>query len=210
MPGDLNPKVDAFLQDGCGRCSLHATPQCKVNAWRSELKLLRKLMIGCKLTEDRKWGFPCYTVDGKNIVMLAAWKDNCSISFFKGSLMKDPQKMLVKPGENSQAARLLRFRSTDEIKRQSPLIKMYVQEAIDLEKLGAKVDFKAKSELKLPEELEQKFTELPAFRDAFEALTPGRQRGYVLHFSGAKQSQTRTARIEKCMPLIFEGRGLHD
>lgn len=118
--------------------------------------------------------------------------------------------MLVKPGENSQAARLLRFRSTDEIKRQSPLIKMYVQEAIDLEKLGAKVDFKAKSELKLPEELEQKFTELPAFRDAFEALTPGRQRGYVLHFSGAKQSQTRTARIEKCMPLIFEGRGLHD
>ena len=207
---ELNPKVDLFLKDGCGRCALHATPQCKVNPWRDELKLLRKLMLGCKLTEELKWGFPCYTIDGHNVVLLAAWKDNCSISFFKGSLMKDPQQLLTKPGENTQAARLLRFQSVDEIKKLTPLIKEYVQEAVELEKSGAKVDFKAKSELELPEELEQKFAELPSFRDAFHALTPGRQRGYVLHFTGAKQSQTRTARIEKCLPMIFEGRGLHD
>ncbi len=167
-------------------------------------------MLSCKLTEELKWGFPCYTVDGRNIVMLAAWKDNCSISFFKGSLMKDPQQLLTKPGENSQAARLLRFQSVEEIKKLTPLIKEYVQEATELEKSGAKVDFKAKNELELPEELEQKFSELPSFRKAFSALTPGRQRGYVLHFSAAKQTQTRMARIEKCMPMIFEGRGLHD
>ncbi len=207
---ELNPKVDLFLKDGCGRCSLHATPQCKVNPWRDELKLLRKLMLGCKLTEELKWGFPCYTIDGHNVVLLAAWKDNCSISFFKGALMKDPQQLLTKPGENTQAARLLRFQSADEIKKLTPVIKAYVQEAIELERSGAKVDLKAKGELELPEELEQKFAELPSLRAAFHALTPGRQRGYVLHFSGAKQSQTRTARIEKCMPMIFEGRGLHD
>ncbi len=161
---ELNPKVDLFLKDGCGRCSLHATPQCKVNPWRDELNLLRKLMLGCKLTEELKWGFPCYTIDGHNVVLLAAWKDNCSISFFKGALMKDPQQLLTKPGENTQAARLLRFQSADEIKKRTPLIKQYVQEAVELEKSGAKVDFKAKSELELPEELEQKFAELPSFR----------------------------------------------
>ncbi len=206
----MNAAVDLFLRDGCGRCALHATPQCKVNPWRAELVLLRELMLGSSLTEEVKWGFPCYTLNRQNVVIIGVLKESCTLSFFKGALLKDPHHVLTKPGENTQAARLIRFRSAQEIQQHTDVIKEYVQEAIELERAGAKLAPATKPTLEYPAELEQKFMELPALRAAFTALTPGRQRGYLLHFAGAKQSSTRISRIEKCLPAIFEGRGLHD
>ncbi len=206
----LNPEVDLYLAEGCGRCELGGTPQCTVHKWPGELKRLREIVLSCGLTENRKWGVPCYTVENRNVVIVSAFKEYCSLSFFKGVLLKDAKRILVKPGENSQSARLIRFTSVQEIVKLESALKEYVLEAIELEKSGAKVDFRAKSELVIPDELQKKFDELPALRSAFQALTAGRQRGYVLHFSAAKQSKTREARIEKCIPAILEGRGMHD
>lgn len=205
-----NPLIDAFLKDGCGRCPLGGTPECKVHDWTKELELLRSILLKSGLTEQLKWKMPCYTIDGRNVVLLAALKDHASISFFKGALLKDPHGILSKPGENCQAARVIRFTSASEVKRLTPIIKATVQEAIEVERAGAKVDFKAKHELVLPAELETKLDELPALRVAWDKLTPGRQRGYVLYFTAAKQSSTRTSRIEKVTPAILEGRGMHD
>lgn len=206
----LNPKVDKYLADGCGRCPLMATPQCKVNAWPKELKQLRMIVLDCGLTEEVKWGVPCYTYEKNNVLVVSAFKEYSSLSFFKGALLRDPNGILVKPGENSQSARLVRFTSVREIKALEPILKSYILEAIEVEKNGLKVDFKAKTELVIPEELQKKFDALPALQAAFTSLTPGRQRGYILHFSAAKQSKTREARIEKCIPQILEGRGMMD
>lgn len=205
-----NPLVDAYLVDGCGRCALAATPQCKVNRWTKELVKLRKIVLSCGLNEELKWGVPCYTHNARNISIVAAFKDYCSISFFKGALLVDKHGCLEKPGDNSQAVRLIRVTSLRQVAELEAAICDFVTQAIALEENGAKVEFKAKDELQLPVELEQKFTQLPALRAAFESLTPGRRRGYVLYFNGAKQSATKIARIEKCMPQILEGRGLHD
>jgi uncharacterized protein YdeI (YjbR/CyaY-like superfamily) len=153
---------------------------------------------------------PCYTYDDANIAMIAAFKEYCSLSFFKGVLLKDAAKLLVAPGENSQSARLFRFTSTRQIDQFKQQIQEYLLEAIEIEKSGQKVNFKAKNELVFPTELLEKFEQLPALAEAFAALTPGRQRGYILFFNGAKQSKTRLARIEKCQPQILEGLGLHD
>ncbi len=205
-----NPLVDQYLLDGCGRCPLGATPECKVNQWRAELKLLRKLVLACGLTEEVKWSVPCYTIDSKNVLIISAFKENCAINFFKGALLSDKHGLLEKPGENSQSARFVRMRSVAEVRQLEPQLKEIVLEAIEVERSGQKVDFKAKHELVIPEELDRKFAELPALRTAFEALTPGRQRGYILYFTGAKQSKTRESRIDKCVPQILEGRGMHD
>jgi uncharacterized protein YdeI (YjbR/CyaY-like superfamily) len=206
----MNPQIDHYLSHGCGRCPLGGKPECKVHDWTKELKLLRKLVLDCGLTEELKWGVPCYTYEQKNVAVVSAFKDYCSLSFFKGVLLTDPHQILDKPGENSQSVRLIRFTSVAEIRAVETALKAYVLEAIDLEVTGLKVEFKAKSELVLPEELLAKFEETPNLQAAFAALTPGRQRGYVLHFSAAKQSQTRTSRIEKCIQRIFEGRGFND
>lgn len=191
------------------RCDLGATPECKVNQWRNELELIRGLILECGLKEELKWSCPCYTHEGKNVLMMSALKDSATISFFKGSLLKDPEKILIKPGPNSQAARYLKLNSVDQVAELANTIKTFISEAIQLEKAGAKVAFQKNRE-PIPEELQKKFDNDPKLKSAFEALTPGRQRGYILHFSQPKQSQTRTSRIEKCTPKILQGKGFHD
>ena len=206
----LNPKVDNYLIEGCGRCPHFQTPQCKVNTWRQELVELRKIVIESGLTEEYKWFQPCYTYQGKNVLIVTAFKDYACISFFKGSLLKDPDKILVEPGKNSQAARQIRITSVEQVFEMTSSIKAYIKQAIDIEKLGKKVAFKAKQSLKYPEELEHIFENQPLFKAAFEGLTPGRQRGYILYFSDANQSKTRITRIEKYMQKIMEGKGIQD
>ena len=206
----MNVLVDQYLADGCGRCPLGGTPQCKVHNWQAELQKLRAILLDLGLTEDLKWKIPCYTDQNRNIVLLSAFKEYCALSFFKGALLKDDKGILEAPGENTQAARLIRFTGVAQIAELETAIRAYVGEAIELEKAGLQVDFKAKNELQFPPELEEKFARDPDFYDAFQALTPGRQRGYLLYFTGAKQSQTRNARIEKYRAKILEGKGFHD
>jgi uncharacterized protein YdeI (YjbR/CyaY-like superfamily) len=171
---------------------------------------MRKIVWECGLTEELKWKAPCYTQDGKNILMVGAFKNHAVISFFKGVLLSDAKGILEKPGENSQSARLIRFDSVDAIRDLEADLKAFIAQAIQVEQAGTKVDFSAKDEIVIPSELERKFDSLPALRDAFFALTPGRQRGYVLYFQNAKQTKTRVARIEKYVPRILEGLGFHD
>jgi len=204
----MTTNAEVFFAEGCGRCSLGGTPECKVHTWKHELFALRSLVLDCGLDEDCKWGMPCYMYQGKNIIMLSAFKENCIISFFKGSLLRDEHGILTFVGENSQVAKVVRFTRLDEVLSIEDILKAYIFEAIEVEKAGLKVPKSAAPDL--PEELQVKFDENPAFQAAFEALTPGRQRGYLLHFSAPKQSATRTSRIEKCMAQIFEGKGFHD
>jgi uncharacterized protein YdeI (YjbR/CyaY-like superfamily) len=175
-----------------------------------ELKQLRTIVLACGLTEELKWKIPCYTFEKRNIVLISAFKEYCALSFVQGALLKDAKRILEKPGENTQSARLIRFTSVRKIVAIEPLIKEYLYEAVEVDKAGLKVDFKAKTELIMPDELRKKFDLLPALKSAFEALTPGRQRGYILHFAAAKQSKTRESRIDRCVPKILEGRGFHD
>ncbi len=173
--------------------------------WRAEIAELQKILSGFDLREECKWGSPCYTMDGKNIVIIQGFKEYCALGFFQGALLKDRKKLLVQLGQ-VQAARVMKFTSEKEIARKAATIKAYVREAMAAEKAGLKVEAKPR-DLSVPAELKEKFRKDPRFKRAFEALTPGRQRGYLYHFAGAKQSRTRTARIEKAMPAIFEGRG---
>lgn len=206
----MNPKIDAYLTYGCGRCALMNTPECKVHNWTQELPLLREIVLDCGLIEELKWSVPCYTFEGNNVVIVSAFKEYCSISFFKGVLLKDTNKILSKQGENSQSGRLLKFTNVQQIIELKSVIKEYIHEAIDVEKAGLKIEFKDVSDYAIPEELENKFAEHLSFKDAFYSLTQGRQKGYLLHFSQPKQSQTRVARIEKAIPQIMIGKGLND
>jgi len=205
----INPQVDRYLIEGCGRCSLYQTPECKVHTWSDELSQLRAIVLDTGLKEDFKWSQPCYTLDNKNILLVTAFKAYATIAFFKGSLLKDPNNILTAPGKNSHAVRQLRFTSSKKIIEMSPIIKTYIRNAIEIEKTGVKVNFKKTPEL-IPDELQKKFDANPSFKTAFQALTPGRQRGYILHFSQPKQSKTRADRIEKYSPQIMKGKGLND
>lgn len=189
-----NPKVDAFV----GRAK----------AWRGEIQKLRSLLLDCGLDEDLKWGKPCFQFEGKNVAIIQPFKEHCALMFFKGALFHDARGLLRSQGENTQAA--LRLEFTSEAQMTKALLLSYVKQAIAVEKSGAKVDFKAKHELAYPEELTQVLKQDRRLAKAFSALTPGRQRAYVLHFTGAKQSQTRSARIEKCIPKILAGQGIND
>jgi uncharacterized protein YdeI (YjbR/CyaY-like superfamily) len=191
-----NPKVDPFFK--------------KAKQWQREMKELRRIVLDTSLTEELKWYQPCYTFDGSNVAIVSCFKESSILSFIKGALLKDPKKILVKPGENSQSARFIRFTNVKQIVKMEPVLKAYIDEAIEAEKSGLKVKFKKITERKIPDELQDKFEEEPALKTAFRALTPGRQRAYLLHFSGAKQSKTRAARIEKCRPRILKGKGLND
>lgn len=199
--------IETYFAEGCGRCEFAATPRCKVHNWTNVLKELRRIVLDCMLTEEVKWGIPCYTHQGKNIITLAAFKEFTSIGFFKGSLLSDTEGILIKPGENSQSGKQLRFVDVQKVLELEPIIKAYIFEAIEVEKSGLKVQFKATSEYDRPDELKEKFLAMPELEKAFEALTPGRQRGYLLYFSQAKQSKTRATRIEKMIPKIFAGKG---
>lgn len=205
----MTRSVDQYLIAGCGRCPLGGTPDCKVHRWTAELALLRDIVLDCGLTETSKWGVPCYTFQNSNVLLLGAFKAYCAVSFFKGVLLKDPQGILVKPGANSQADRVIKFTGIEEIEQVEADLKDCIYEAIEVEKAGLKVNFKKQPE-PLPEELEMELEEDPVLKSAFEALTPGRQRGYVLYFSAPKQSKTRVSRIEKYVGKILNGEGLHD
>lgn len=206
----MTTNVDQYLAEGCGRCSLGGTPDCKVHQWSQELQKLRSIALECGLTEESKWGVPCYTYHGANVAMISAFKDYCSLSFFKGALLKDKYQMLEKPGPNSQAARLFKFTNLEQILQAEDSIRLYLFEAIEVEKKGLKVDMQAKDQLDYPDELQAKFKDMPELKTAFEALTPGRQRGYIIHFSQPKQSKTRLSRIEKLIPKIMDGKGFFD
>lgn len=206
----MNPQIDHYLIAGCGRCALANTPDCKVHRWHEELIVLRSFLLDCGLTEELKWGVPCYTYNRKNILVLGAFKESCTLSFMKGALLQDLHDILEKPGENSNAGRVIRFKNMKQVMKVLPKLKPYIFEAIEIEKAGLKVRPKETSGNDMPEELLQKFEEFPDLKSAFYALTPGRQRAYLIHFSQPKQSQTRTARIEKLMDQILNGIGLHD
>lgn len=192
----MNPKVDGYLR--------------KNKAWQEELGRLRQILLDCRLTEEVKWRVPCYTIDGGNVVILGAFKESCVLSFVKGALLKDEEGILVKPGENTQSARVIRFTSVQDVVEREAVLRAYVQEAIEVERAGLKVRFKEISEFALPEELQTKFDEMPSLKEAFQSLTPGRQRAYIMHFSAAKQSKTRASRVAKCVERILDGKGLDD
>lgn len=206
----MNQHADTYFTDGCGRCPKGGTPDCKVNTWHAELAALRALVVEAGLTEECKWGVPCYTLEKGNVVILHSFKEYCALLFFKGALLKDAKGILIQQTENVQAARQLRFTDVRDIVAQKTTIKAYLQEAIAVEKAGLKVSMKPTTEFAMPEEFQAKLDKSPALKTAFEALTPGRQRAYLLHFAAAKQAKTREARVEKCMPLILSGKGLLD
>lgn len=206
---NLNPKVDLFLADGCGRCEYHATDKCKVRSWQLELQHVRQIMLETSLTEDLKWGVPVYTHEGKNIVIISALKDCVTFGFFKGVLLADKNNILEKQGESVQSARIIRFTDVNQIAPLAETIKEYVKEAIAIEMSGAKVEFKKDLE-PTPDELLEKFEENPALKEAFYKLTPGKQRGYIIHFSQPKQAASRHNRIDKCIAKIMNGEGFHD
>ncbi|WP_417590410.1 YdeI/OmpD-associated family protein [Owenweeksia hongkongensis] len=205
----MNTDVDLYFTEGCRRCPLGGTPQCKVHNWPEELQLLRKIVLDCGLTEESKWGVPCYTYKGANVAIVSAFKDYAALSFFKGALLSDENNLLDKPGENSQAARLFKFTKPQQIIEIEDLIKAYIFEAIEVEKAGLKVEFKKDLE-PVPEELQNRLDEDPNLQSAFYSLTPGRQRSYILHISQAKQAKTRENRVEKCLPKIFSGKGYNE
>jgi uncharacterized protein YdeI (YjbR/CyaY-like superfamily) len=205
----MNPAVDIFLKDGCGRCKYYATPQCKVNNWKPELLALRKIALESNLVEEIKWGFPTYTYNGKNIFMLYAFKGFTGISFFKGSLLKDSKKLLEGIGANSNIAKIIKYTDAKEIVKQSKTIAAYILEAVELEESGAKV-IREKIPEPIPEELAERIQTDATFKKIFETLTPGRQRSYILYIGQAKQSKTRLDRIEKCIPKMEEGKGFNE
>ncbi|CAM4424218.1 YdeI/OmpD-associated family protein [Paenibacillus tarimensis] len=191
-----NPKVDGFMR--------------KATKWKEEFEKLRKIVLDCELTEEIKWMHPCYTYDNKNIVLIHGFKDYCALLFHKGALLQDPHGILIQQTENVQAARQIRFTSVQEITEMEHILKDYIHEAIEVEKAGLEVEFKKNTELPIPEELQHKFNEMPALKTAFEALTPGRQRAYILYFSEPKQSKTRESRVGKYLQHILDGKGLKD
>jgi len=192
----MNPKVDFCFS--------------KAKTWREEFEKLRIIILDCGLTEELKWGVPCYTFEKRNIVLIHGFKEYCALLFFKGALLNDPKRILIQQTKNVQAARQIRFTTVREIVKMKPILKAYIYEAIEVEKAGLKVNFKKTTESIIPEEFQDKLDEIPALKTAFDALTPGRQRAYVLYFSAPKQSKTREARVGKCMRQILSGKGLND
>jgi len=192
----MNPKVDGFIN--------------RADKWQEEFKQLRAIALDCGLDEELKWGKPCYSFQNSNIVIIQGFKDYCALLFCKGALLKDAQGILIQQTEHVQAARQLRFTNAWEIVKIERTVKSYVREAIEVEKAGLEVTYKKTSEFKMPEEFRNQLDASPALKAAFDALTPGRQRGYLLYFSAAKQSKTREARVEKWLPQILKGKGLDD
>ncbi|MFN4145228.1 MAG: YdeI/OmpD-associated family protein [Runella sp.] len=208
MKIELNTQVDKYLVYGCMRCKFGGTPQCKVIPWRAELELLRQIVLETGLKEEIKWGVPVYTHKGKNIVTVNALKASANIGFYKGVLLTDNHKILQQQG-NLQSDRIIKFTNTNDIHKATDILKAYISEAIAIEESGKKVAFNQNPE-PIPDELIEAFEADPAFRKAFYELTPGRQRGYIIHFLQPKQSQTRKGRIQKYKSQIFDGIGLND
>jgi uncharacterized protein YdeI (YjbR/CyaY-like superfamily) len=191
-----NPKADSYVANA--------------KRWPKEFEKLRQIALDCPLTEEFKWGHPCYTLDGQNVFLMHGFKDYCALLFMKGALMKDPAGLLVQQTDHVQSARQIRFTSAEQIGGMETVLKAYIFDAIEVEKSGERVDYKKTEDFAVPDEFKAKLDEMPDLKAAFEALTPGRQKGYLLHFAGAKQSKTREARIEKYVSKILEGKGLDD
>lgn len=191
----MNPKVDFYFSKA---------------KWQEELEQLRMIVLDCGLTEELKWGSPCYTFQKSNIVLIHVFKEYCALLFFKGALLQDTHNILIQQTEHVQAARQIRFSNVGKIVELTPILKAYIYEAIEVEKAGLKVVLKKTEDFFVPEEFEKKLDKIPALKIAFEALTPGRQRAYLFYFAQPKQSKTRVSRVEKCMQQIFEGKGLND
>jgi len=196
MTININPKVDFYFS--------------KAKSFQEEIRKLRIIILDCQLTEELKWGVPCYTFQKSNIVLIHVFKGYCALLFFKGALLNDANNILIQQTKNVQAGRQVRFTNVREIVEMEPILKAYVYEAIEVDKAGLKVDFKKNTALIFPEEFKNKLAEMPALKNAFDALTPGRQRAYNLYFSAPKQSTTRVSRIEKCMQQILNGKGLNE
>lgn len=192
----MNPKVDFYFN--------------KAKKWQEAVNLLRTIALDCGLTEELKWGCPCYTLDGNNIVLIHDFKEYCAFLFFKGAILKDKEGILIQQTENVQSARQIRFTNALQIVEMKATLKSFILQAIEVEKAGLKVELKKTTEYSIPAEFQNKLDHIPDLKAAFEALTPGRQRGYLLHFSAPKQSKTREARVEKYMPKILSGKGLDD
>jgi uncharacterized protein YdeI (YjbR/CyaY-like superfamily) len=192
----MNPKVDVYLS--------------KAKKWQEEFEKLRMIILDCQLNEELKWGKPCYTFQKSNIVIIQGFKEYCALMFFKGALLSDANGILFKMGENTQAGRQIRFTNVREIVKMVTVLKAYINEAIEVEKAGLKVNFKKTTEFIIPEEFQNKLNEIPALKTAFNALTPGRQRAYIFYFAAPKQSKTRESRVEKCRQQILNGKGLND
>jgi uncharacterized protein YdeI (YjbR/CyaY-like superfamily) len=192
----MNPKVDKYLS--------------KAKKWQKEFEKLRMIILDCGLTEELKWGVPCYTFEKRNIVLIHGFKEYCALLFFKGALLKDAKGILIQQTENVQAARQIRFTNVRQIVKMKSILKVYIHEAIEVEKAGLRVNFKKTTDFKIPEEFQNKLDEIPALKTAFDELTPGRQRAYIFYFSAPKQSKTRESRVEKCMLQILNGKGLND
>ena len=192
----MNPKVDEFLS--------------KTKKWQEEFEKLRMIILDCQLTEELKWGVPCYTFQKNNIVLIHVFKEYCALLFIKGALLNDANGILIQQTKDVQAGRQIRFTNVREIVEMETILKAYIYEAIEVEKAGLKVNFKKTTEFIIPEEFQNKLDEIPALKTAFDALTPGRQRAYILYFSAPKQSKTRESRVEKYMQLILNGKGLND
>ena len=192
----MNPKVDGYISQS--------------EKWQEELEKLRRIVLDCQLTEELKWGVPCYTFQKNNIVLMHIFKEYCALLFFKGALLKDAKGILIQQTKETQAARQIRFTDVREIIEMEPILKAYIYEAIEVEKAGLKVNFKKTTEFTIPEEFQNKLDENAALKTAFDALTPGRQRAYILYFSAPKQSKTRESRVEKYMQQILIGKGLND
>ena len=196
----MNPKVDFYFS--------------KAKKWQEELEKLRMILLDCQLTEELKWGVPCYTFQKSNIVLIHVFKEYCALLFFKGALLHDANGILIQQTQHVQAARQIRFTPSNggirEIVKMKAILKGYIYEAIEVEKAGLKVNLKKTTEFNMPEEFQKQLDKKPALKKAFDALTPGRQRGYLLHFSAPKQSKTRESRVEKCMQQILDGKGLND
>jgi len=192
----MNPKVDEYLR--------------KAKKWQEEMQALRRIILECELTEELKWGEPCYMLHNSNVVLIHGFKEYCAILFFKGALLKDANGILIQQTKNVQAARQIRFTQVDEILDMEATLKAYITEAIKVEQAGLSVDFKKTTEFPTPDEFKHQLDKRPALKTAFDALTPGRQRAYLLYFAAAKQAKTREARVEKCIPQILAGKGLND
>jgi uncharacterized protein YdeI (YjbR/CyaY-like superfamily) len=192
----MNPTVDFYFS--------------KAKKWQEEIKKLRIIVLGCQLTEELKWGVPCYTFQKTNIVLIHVFKDYCALLFFKGALLNDAHHILVQQTKNVQAVRQIRFTDVRQIAKLEPILKAYIYEAIEVEKAGLIVNFKKTTEFVIPDEFKIKLDKIPALKKAFEALTPGRQRAYILYFTAPKQSKTRESRVEKSMKPILKGKGLND
>ena len=192
----MNPKIDAFLS--------------KAPKWQKEMETLRRIILDCQLSEELKWGKPCYTFQGSNIVVIQGFKEYCALLFLKGVLLNDPNGILIKTGENTRVGRQIRFNNVREMAEMASILKTYIYEAVEVEKSGLKVSAKENPPLTLPEEFQTRLDKIPKLKTAFNALTPGRQRAYSFYFSAPKQSQTRESRIDKCMKQILNGKGLND